>query len=187
MIPLLFTCVPEVLGKLAHYGLLCELTPFFLHTLCGNAFRTHPLHTHLPHTAQSACPQVLGKLAHDSLLCMLPFFLLTLCGMAIRTHPLYSHLSHTAQSACPQVLGKLAHYSLLYALPFFLHGPVAMLSGAAAYVVIHSIVLAATFAGVCGCACVRVWCACVRVWVCVCAAAYVVIHSIVLPATLAGV
>ena len=58
---------------------------------------------------------------------------------------------------------------------------------AAAYVVMHSIVLAATFAGVCGCACVRVWCACVRVWVCVCAAAYVVIHSIVLPATLAGV
>lgn len=42
--------------------------------------------------------------------------------------------------------GKLAHYALLYALPWAMHGASAALTGAAAYIVVQSIVLASTFA-----------------------------------------
>lgn len=44
------------------------------------------------------------------------------------------------------ILGKLAHYGLLLALPWALHGGQAALTGAAAYSVVQSIVLASTFA-----------------------------------------
>lgn len=44
------------------------------------------------------------------------------------------------------ILGKLAHYGLLLGLPWALHGGEAALTGAAAYSVTQSIVLAATFA-----------------------------------------
>ncbi|GIL65912.1 hypothetical protein Vafri_19551 [Volvox africanus] len=44
------------------------------------------------------------------------------------------------------IAGKLAHYTLLYGLPAILHGPTAMLAGAAGYLFTQSIVLATTFA-----------------------------------------
>eukprot|EP00199_Chlamydomonas_sp_CCMP681_P000966 CAMPEP_0119102420 /NCGR_PEP_ID=MMETSP1180-20130426/1176_1 /TAXON_ID=3052 ORGANISM="Chlamydomonas cf sp, Strain CCMP681" /NCGR_SAMPLE_ID=MMETSP1180 /ASSEMBLY_ACC=CAM_ASM_000741 /LENGTH=516 /DNA_ID=CAMNT_0007086713 /DNA_START=15 /DNA_END=1565 /DNA_ORIENTATION=+ len=44
------------------------------------------------------------------------------------------------------VLGKLAHYSLLWVIPIMLHGGAATCTGAVAYMLTHSIVLAATFA-----------------------------------------